>query len=98
MEKITVSDWNLSDEIKTREDVIGILEAALEENDIEFLFRVIGDIARSKGMAQIARELDLNRESLYRSLSQEGNPSFSTVTKVLDNLGFQLSIKQKVPA
>ncbi|MDR1804157.1 MAG: putative addiction module antidote protein [Treponema sp.] len=98
MEKITVSDWNLSDEINTREDVIGILEAALEENDLEFLFKVLGDIARSKGMAQIARELNLNRESLYRSLSQEGNPSFSTVAKVLDNLGFQLSIRQKISA
>ena len=98
MEKITVSDWNLADEIETREDVIGILEAALEENDIGFLFRVIGDIARSKGMAQIARELNLNRESLYHSLSQEGNPSFTTIVKVLDNLGFQLSVKQKVPA
>ena len=98
MEKVTVSDWNLSDEINTREDVIGILEAALEENDIEFLFKVIGDIARSKGMAQIAKDLNLNREGLYRSLSQEGNPSFSTVAKVLDNLGFQLSVRQKVPA
>ena len=98
MEKITVSDWNLSDEINTREDVIGILEAALEENDMEFLFKVLGDIARSKGMAQIARELNLNRESLYHSLSQAGNPSFSTVAKVLDNLGFQLSIRQKISA
>ncbi|MDR2900262.1 MAG: putative addiction module antidote protein [Treponema sp.] len=98
MEKITVSDWDLADEIETREDVIGILEAALEENDIEFLFKVIGDIARSKGMALIARELNLNRESLYRSLSQEGNPSFGTIVKVLDNLGFQLSVKQKVSA
>jgi len=98
MEKITVSDWNLADEIETREDVIGILEAALEEGDTEFLFKVIGDIARSKGMAQLARELNLNRENLYRSLSLEGNPSFTTIVKVLDNLGFQLSIKQKVPA
>ena len=98
MENVTVSDWKLSDEINTREDVIGILEAALEENDIEFLFKVIGDIARSKGMAQIAKELNLNREGLYRSLSQEGNPSFSTIAKVLDNLGFQLSVRQKVPA
>jgi len=98
MEKITVSDWNLADEIETRADVEGILEAALEENDIEFLFKVIGDIARSKGMAQIARDLNLNRESLYRSLSQDGNPSFVTIAKVLDNLGYQLSVKQKIPA
>ncbi|MCL2481049.1 MAG: putative addiction module antidote protein [Spirochaetaceae bacterium] len=96
MKKITVSDWNLADEINTKEDVIGIIEAALEENDTELLLSVIGDIARSKGMAQVARELNLNRESLYRSLSQDGNPSFNTIVKVLDNLGFQLSIKQKV--
>jgi probable addiction module antidote protein len=98
MEIVTVRDWYLADEIETREDVAGILEAAIEENDIEFLFKVIGDIARSKGMAQIARELNLNRESLYRSLSPDGNPAFSTVAKVLDNLGFQLSVKQKIPA
>jgi probable addiction module antidote protein len=98
MEKVTVSDWNLADEIETREDVIGILEAALEESDIELLFKVIGDIARSKGMTQIARELNLNRESLYHSLSEDGNPSFITIVRVLDNLGFQLSVRQKVPA
>ena len=98
MEKITVKNWDLADEIETREDVIGILEAALEQNDTEFLFKVIGDIARSKGMSQIARELELNRENLYRSFSQDGNPSFNTVAKVLDNLGYQLSVRQKIPA
>ena len=80
---------------ETGEDVISVLEAALEENETEFLFKVIGDMARSKGMAQIARELNLNRESLYRSLSEDGNPSFSTIAKVLGYLGLQLSIKQK---
>ena len=91
-------DWDMADNINTKEEVLGYLEAALEENDAETLFDVLGAIARSKGMAAIARELGLNRESLYRSLSPEGNPSFSTVAKVLNNLGFQLSIKQKVPA
>jgi len=97
-EKITFSDWDMADHINTKEDVIGVIEAALEENDTEFLLEVLGDIARSKGMAQIAKDLNLARESLYRSLSPEGNPSFNTVAKVLDNLGFQLSIKQKIPA
>ena len=98
MEPVKTTVWDLAEHINTKEDVIGILEAALEENDMEFLFSVIGDIARSKGMTQIAKDLNLARESLYRSLSQDGNPSFSTVAKVLDNLGFQLSVKQKVPA
>jgi probable addiction module antidote protein len=98
MGSVKTTVWDMAEHINTREDVIGILEAALEENDMEFLFGVIGDIARSKGMAQIAKDLNLARESLYRSLSQDGNPSFSTIVKVLDNLGFQLSIRQKVPA
>ena len=90
--------WDMADHISTKEDVTAYLEAALEENDTALLFAVIGDIARSKGMAQIAKDLNLARESLYRSLAQDGNPSFNTVVKVLDNLGFQLSVKQKVPA
>jgi probable addiction module antidote protein len=98
MEKIKTTVWDMADHINTKEDVIGILEAALEENDTAFLLSVIGDIARSKGMAQIARELNLARESLYRSLAQDGNPSFNTIVKVLDNLGYQLSVKQKIPA
>jgi probable addiction module antidote protein len=98
MGKVKTTAWDMVDHINTKEDVIGVLEAALEENDTALLFAVIGDIARSKGMAQIAKELNLARESLYRSLSQGGNPSFDTVVKVLDNLGYQLSIKQKVPA
>jgi probable addiction module antidote protein len=98
MEKITFEKWDLADHINTKEDVEGILEAALEENDPALLVAVIGDIARSKGMAQIAKDLNLARESLYRSLSHDGNPSFSTVVNVLDNLGFQLSVRQKVPA
>ena len=90
--------WDLADHINTREDVTGILEAALEENDTTLLLAVIGDLARSKGIAQIAKDLNLARESLYRSLSQDGNPSFSTIVKVLDNLGYKLSVQQKVPA
>jgi probable addiction module antidote protein len=88
-------EWDPADDIKTKEDVIGILGAALEENDPKFLLSVIGDIARSKGMTQIAKELNLNREGLYESLSVKGNPSFMTVMNVLDNLGYGVSIYQK---
>ena len=88
----------MADHINTKEDIAAYLDAALAENDTALLFAVIGDIARSKGMARIAKDLNLARESLYRSLAQDGNPSFNTVASVLDNLGFQLSVKQKVPA
>jgi probable addiction module antidote protein len=96
--KETFSKYDPAEYIETKEDVIAFLEGALEENDSEFLFKTIGYIARSKGMAQIAKELNLNREGLYTALSPQGNPSFVTIARVLDNLGFQLSVKQKVPA
>jgi probable addiction module antidote protein len=95
VEKITVSDWDPAEDIETKEDVIGILEAAVEENDPELLLSVIGDIARSKGMAEIARELDLDRVGLYKSFSPTGNPSFKTVFKLLDTLGLRLKVERK---
>ena len=96
LDKTTV--WDMADHINTKEDVTAYLEAALEENDTALLFAVIGDIARSKGMAQISKDLNLARESLYRALTSEGNPSFNTVVNVLDKLGYQLSIREKIPA
>ena len=98
MDKKKINKWDPAEVIETKEDVLAFLEGALEENDPEFLFKTIGYIARSKGMVQIAKELNLNREGLYTAFSSQGNPSFITVARVLDNLGFQLSVKQKVSA
>jgi probable addiction module antidote protein len=92
------SIYDPAEYIETKEDVIAFLEGALEKNDPEFLLETIGHIARSKGMSQIAKELNIDRAGLYKSFSSDGNPYFITVVNVLDNLGFQLSIKQKVPA
>jgi probable addiction module antidote protein len=96
MEKIIIADFDPAEYIETKEDVLNILEATLEENDPEFLLSVIGDIARSKGITEIAKELNLDRAGLYRSLSPAGNPSFITVVKVLGYLGFQLNIQRNV--
>ncbi|MDR3123809.1 MAG: putative addiction module antidote protein [Treponema sp.] len=96
MAKITVSDWDPAEIIETREDIIAFFNGALEEDDPEFLLKTIGYIARSKGMARLARELNLNRKGLYKAFSEKGNPSFLTVIKVLDNLGFRLKVEQKV--
>jgi probable addiction module antidote protein len=90
-----LTEWDMADNINSKEEVYAYLEAALAENNLETLFDVIGAIARSKGMSQIARELGLNRESLYKALSREGNPSFATMTKVLDVLGYELKILPK---
>jgi probable addiction module antidote protein len=95
MEKMTVADFDPAEYIETKEDVAAILKTALEENDPDFLLSCIGDIARSKGMSEIARELNLDRVGLYKSLSPKGNPSFKTVYKLLDHLGFRLKLEPK---
>jgi len=94
-EKVTFSDWNPAKYINTKDDVIALLEAALEENDPDFLLSVFGDIARSKGMSKIANELNLDRKGLYRALAPDGNPSFKTVFKLIDLLGMRIRLEQK---
>jgi probable addiction module antidote protein len=93
-----VSKWDPAEFIDTKEDVIAHLSVAFEDGDMEFLLKTMGYIARSEGMAQIAHELGVTREGLYKSLSPAGNPSFETVLKLLDILGFRLKVEQKVSA
>jgi probable addiction module antidote protein len=66
------------------------LEAALQEGDSALIAAALGDIARAKGMSQIARDAGLERENLYKALSAEGNPEFATIMKVIAALGLQL--------
>ena len=82
--------WDAADHLKTDEDVVAYLEAALEESDPALVAAALGDIARAKGMTDIAREAGLGRESLYKALSPGGNPEFSTVLKVVKALGLRL--------
>ena len=94
-EKITFEKWDPADDIETGEDVIALLEVAMEENDPDFLLRAIGYIARSKGMSQLAKELNLDRKGLYKSFAPKGNPSFKTVYKLLDVLGLRIKLEKK---
>jgi len=94
-EKATFEDYDIADDIETTEDVAALLAVALEENDPDFLLSVVGDIARSQGMTQIAKEMNLDRRGLYRALALNGNPSFKTVFKLLDILGLQVRVEPK---
>ena len=89
---VETKKYDGADYINTKEDVMACLDVALAENDTAFFLETIGMIARSKGMTAISGELNLARESLYRSLSNNGNPSFDTVAKVLNVLGFRLHV------
>jgi probable addiction module antidote protein len=76
--------------LKTEEDMVAYLEAAFEAGDPAVVAAALGDIARAKGMTQVAREAGLGRESLYKALSPDGNPELATVMKVVKALGLSL--------
>jgi probable addiction module antidote protein len=75
------------------ESIAAYIEDVLESGDSALVSHALGVVARAKGMAQIAREAGVSREHLYRALSSEGNPEFSTVLKVLTALGLRLSVE-----
>ena len=92
MEKTSTSKFDVAEHLRTPEEMAAYLEACLEEanGDAAFIAKALGDIARAKGMTQVAREAGLSRESLYKSLSGERTPGFDTILKVIGALGLRL--------
>lgn len=82
--------WDAAKHLKTPADMAAYLEAALEDGDPAVVAAALGDIARAKGMTEVARDAGLGRESLYKALSPDGNPEFSTILKVVKALGIRL--------
>lgn len=90
---VTVTDWDASEHLTTPEDAVAYLNAAAELGDPTVLQAAIGDVAKARGMGQIAKEAGVGRESLYKSLSRDGNPSFQTISKVVASLGGRITIQ-----
>jgi len=90
MAKTQTHPWDVVQHLETDEDMAAYLEAALEDGDPAVVAAALGDIARAKGMTQLARETGLGRESLYKALSPNGNPEFATVLKIVRALGLRL--------
>ncbi len=86
------SRYDTADYLKTEEDMALYLDACIEEDpgDGSLIRTALGSIARAKGMSQLARDTGISREGLYRALSAEGNPEFSTVMKVIRAIGIKL--------
>lgn len=86
------STHDVAEHLRTPEEMAAYLDAWLEDapDDVSGIARALGDVARAKGMSQVAKEAGLSRESLYRALSEGGNPSFATVLKVARALGVRL--------
>ena len=92
MAKTITTRYDVAEHLRTPEDMAAYLEACLEEanGDAAFIARALGDIARAKGMSQVARDAGLSRESLYKALSGERTPGFDTILKVIGALGLKL--------
>lgn len=89
---IQTHPWDAAEHLETEDEMVAYLDAALEDGDTTLILAVLGDIARAKGMAQLAREAGLGRESLYKALSPTGNPEFATILKVIGALGLRLHV------
>jgi len=90
--KTKTMPYSLAEQLRTPAEIAAYLNAWLEEapDDAVGITRTLGDIARAKGKSQVARDARLSRESLYKALSENGDPSFATVLKVARALGVKL--------
>ena len=92
MSKTSTTRYDVAEHLRTPEEMAAYLEVCLEEADgnAAFVAKALGDIARAKGMAQVARDAGISRESLYKALSGERSPDFDTILKVIGALGLKL--------
>lgn len=92
MRKTVTTRYDVAEHLRTPKEMAAYLEACLEEadGDASFIAKALGDIARAKGMSQVARDAGLSRESLYKALSGDRSPGFDTILKVIEALGLRL--------
>ncbi len=92
MTRTATTRYDVADHLRTPEEMAAYLEACLEEaqGDAAFIAKALGDIARAKGMTQVARDAGLSRESLYKALSGTRSPDFDTILRVVGALGLRL--------
>ena len=93
MQTFPLHKWDSAEHLQTEADMALYLQTCFDEagDDAAFIAKALGTIARAKGMTQLARDTGIGRESLYKALSGEGNPSFATVLKVMSALGLSLN-------
>jgi probable addiction module antidote protein len=89
---MTSVPYNAVQYLHTDEEIAAYLDAALEEGEPALFLVALGNVARARGVTQLAEATGLNRESLYKMLSEQGNPEFQSIDKLLQALGLRLSI------
>ena len=92
-EELALTPFDAAEFLDSEESISAYLAALLEEGNPKAFAAGLGDVARARGMSQVARDAGVSRESLYRALSGEGNPEFGTILKVMRALGLQIDVK-----
>lgn len=95
MMALKVIPFDPATHLETEEDILFYLEAAMEGNDAKHIASALGDVARSKGMSEIARKAGVGRQALYNALSENGNPTLETLVAVLGALGLELTVQKR---
>jgi len=88
-----IPDFDFARHLDTEEKIAAYLDAVLEDNDMELLIAALGDVARARGMTQVAEDSGVSREALYRALKKDKKPRFETVSKVCTALGLRLTVQ-----
>ena len=91
---VELQDFEMAEHLRTEEEIQLYLNEVLKEDDVDLILSALGDIAKARNMSQIAREAGVSREGLYKAFSGKGNPTFSTVLKVMRALNLTFEVKQ----
>jgi probable addiction module antidote protein len=89
--RVTFARYDAADYLKTEADMLAYLRACAEEGDPALIAAALGAIARARGMQKLAKETGISRQGLYKALSKDGEPSFSTIAKVAKALGLSIA-------
>ena len=92
MSKTLTFPWRTEDHLETPEDIAAYLEAVFEDGEAELIRHALGVVAKSKGMADIARRTGLGEQGLDKALAPEGRPEFATIVKIVHGLGLKLTV------
>lgn len=93
--EVKISRWDMNEILETQEDINMYLEIAFESGDPKYILKALGNAARAQGMQDISKKTGLTREHMYNALSESGNPTFSTLTAIVDTMGYRLAIVPK---
>ena len=89
---VTISKWDAAEFLESQEDIDAYLQVSFESGDTRQITKALGNVAKARGMIDIAKQTGLTREHLYTSLSENGNPTLQTLTTIINTLGYQLTI------